>query len=76
MPSITRTKQETVVTVTATNRKIRLIASKELTIEESRELRGLLKAEERKAESQTETIWTSGGYYAPVPRFYNYDRSI
>lgn len=53
MASITRTKSETVATVTATNRKIRVFAEKELTIEESRELRRLLKAEEKKAEGQS-----------------------
>lgn len=57
MAEIIRTKNTTVATVAATSRKIRVAVTEPLTIEESRDLRKLLKAEEKKAETQVAGIW-------------------
>lgn len=57
MAEIIRTKQTTVATVAATSRKIRVSVTEPLTIEESRDLRKLLKAEEKRAETQISGLW-------------------
>lgn len=68
MASITRTKSETVATVAAANKQISITVNKFLTVAESKELRKLLKAEEAKAEKQSETgvythTFNAGGTY-------------
>jgi len=76
MASITRTKSETVASVFASHRKIRVSVEKELTIEESRELRSLLKAEERKAEGQYSNSFFPRTYTGYWLRDYHYGGRI
>lgn len=64
MAQIIRTKKTTVATVAATSRKIRVSVAEPLTIEESRDLRKLLKAEEKRAETQIEGIWNIDRMFA------------
>ena len=63
MAEVTRTSSETVARVSSSNRKITVLGLKALSIEESKELRALLKAEEKKAANQSE-----GGYFSHFPR--------
>ena len=76
MASITRTKSETVASVFASHRKIRVSVEKELTIEESRELRSLLKAEERKAKGQDANSIFTRNFTGATLRDYYYGGSI
>lgn len=60
MASITRKKTETVATVSAALRNITITVHRSLTIDESKQLRKLLKAEETSAEKQSGHL-ASGG---------------
>ena len=64
MAEITRTNTEAVARVTSANKKITVTGLKALTVEESRELRALLKAEEKKAAKQTHwySSYSGGGF--------------
>jgi len=57
MAKIIRTKEETVAEVSSASKKITVNVKQSLTVEESRELRKLLKAEEEKARKQSANVW-------------------
>lgn len=70
MSNITRTKSETVATVSSGSRKITVKVTDSLTIEESRELRKLLKAEEVLAHRQrTGTVYG----FDPITGAFNFN---
>ena len=71
MAEITRTNTEAVARVTSANRKITVTGLKALTIEESKELRALLRAEEKKAAAQSANGWYTFDFNrAPASTYY------
>lgn len=58
MAELTRKSEKTIATVAASNRKVTVNVVEKLTIEESKQLRGLLKAQEKVAAAQTGSVFS------------------
>lgn len=65
LATLTRKTEKTIATVSASSRKITVSVPEKLTIEESQQLRALLKEQEKVAKGQSVDAW---GHFFSIPR--------